>query len=140
MKVQFAFPLLASALMGCANVSSALPGLTSATGEVWYSKDVTILGMALSSDVFYCSPEVPGKCTKARWQEREVMAPAGASEATGAAPATPPDPTACDKAREYAERAAKMSDDAPRAALQRLAERKAKECQALQRSAPAPAH
>lgn len=136
MKTILAFLLLSSALTGCVSVSSAMPGLTSTTGEAWYSKDVTFFGLSLSSDIFYCSQETPGRCIKASFQEGMAPAP-DAPAAT--APTTAPDPRACDQAREYAQRAASASDGAPRAALQRIADRKAAECRALQPSAPAPA-
>ena len=65
MKTVFGFVLLAGALSGCANVSSAMPGMTPATGEAWYSKDTAIGVFPLSSDIYYCSKETPEKCTKA---------------------------------------------------------------------------
>ena len=65
MKTVFGFVLLAGALSGCANVSSAMPGMTPATGEAWYSKDTTIGAFPLSSDIYSCSKETPGKCAKA---------------------------------------------------------------------------
>jgi hypothetical protein len=138
MRAILAFLLLSSsALTGCVSVSSAMPGLTSSTGEAWYSKDTIFLGLPLGSDIFYCSQETPGRCVRASFQEG--MAPAPATS-TATAPATAvPDPSACDQAREYAQRAAGASDDTARAALQRIADRKAAACRALQQSAPASA-
>ena len=65
MKTVFGFVLLAGALSGCANVSSAMPGMTPATGEAWYSKDTTFGALPLSSNIYYCSKETPEKCAKA---------------------------------------------------------------------------
>ena len=66
MKTVFGFVMLAGALSGCANVSSAMPGMTPATGEAWYSKDTTIGALPIGSDIYYCSKETPEKCVKAQ--------------------------------------------------------------------------
>ena len=65
MKTVIGFVLLAGALTGCGTVTSAMPGMSPATGEAWYSKDVGIGYLPLSSDIYYCSKEAPTKCTKA---------------------------------------------------------------------------
>ena len=66
MKTFFGFALLAGALAGCGNVSSAMPGMTPATGEAWYSKDISIGALPIGSDIYYCPKETPEKCTKAQ--------------------------------------------------------------------------
>lgn len=157
MKSVFGFALLAGALSGCTNVSSAMPGMSPATGEAWYSKDTTFFGLPLGSEIYYCSKETPTRCTKAVWynlgEARPSSAPpaaatpgAPAASATSATPATPAaagpaapgDPAACQKAQEYKKRAAAMDEGPARTQIQRLAERKAAECAAQQSPAPAP--
>jgi len=149
------FVLIAGALMGtgCANVSSAMPGMSPATGEAWYSKDTTFFGLPLDSDIYYCSKETPGKCTKALWRDRgdaewssgppaaastDPGAPAGSPGAPAGSPAGPADSEACQKAQEYAKRVASMSEGTPRDLIKRLADRKAAECEAQKNKAPAP--
>jgi hypothetical protein len=61
-----------AALSGCANVTSGMPGMTPATGEAWYSKDVGIGMLTFSSSIYYCSSGTPEKCVKAEMQEGEV--------------------------------------------------------------------
>jgi hypothetical protein len=44
-----------------------MPGMSTATGEAWYSKDTTMFGLTLESNIYYCSKETPGICRKAVW-------------------------------------------------------------------------
>ena len=59
-----------AAFSGCANVTSAQPGMTPATGEAWYSKDVGIGGLTFSSSIYYCKKD-SDKCQKAEYEEGE---------------------------------------------------------------------
>ncbi len=61
-----------AALSGCANVTSGMPGMTPATGEAWYSKDVGIGMLIFSSSIYYCSNSTPEKCVKAEIKEGEA--------------------------------------------------------------------
>ncbi len=66
MKKLLAFILLALPAAGCANVTSGQPGMTPATGEAWYTKEVGIPGLvSFSSSIYYCPKDTPEKCTKA---------------------------------------------------------------------------
>ncbi len=44
---------LAGVAPGCAFVTSANPGLTTATGDTWYTKDKMFI-IHLGTDVYYC--------------------------------------------------------------------------------------
>lgn len=60
------------ALSGCANVTTAQPGMTPATGEAWYTKDVGIGMLIFSSSVYHCPSATPEKCVKAEFVEGEA--------------------------------------------------------------------
>lgn len=51
--------------VGCSYVSSAQPGLKSATGEAWYVSNSYFLFIPVSSNVYYCPADRPRQCTKA---------------------------------------------------------------------------
>lgn len=76
MKKLFGIVLLAgtaiSALSGCSNVTSGMPGMTPATGEAWYSKDSGIGMLIFSSKIYYCSSATPDKCVQAEMVEGEA--------------------------------------------------------------------
>jgi hypothetical protein len=61
-----------AALSGCANVTSGMPGMTPATGEAWYSKDVGIGMLIFSSSIYHCPNATPEKCVKAEFVEGEA--------------------------------------------------------------------
>ena len=61
-----------AALSGCANVTSGMPGMTPATGEAWYSKDVGIGMLIFSSSIYYCPSASPEKCVKAESKEGDA--------------------------------------------------------------------
>ena len=65
----FCISLLGAVLAttGCSFVSSAQPGLTTATGEAWYTKDKYFLFIPLGSDIYYC-PANTGQCFEASIQ------------------------------------------------------------------------
>lgn len=58
-------------LAGCASVTSGMPGMTPATGEAWYSKDVGIGMLIFSSSIYYCKKD-SDKCQKAEFVEGEA--------------------------------------------------------------------
>lgn len=60
-----AFAGLSSLAGGCAFVSSSTPGLTTATGESWYTKDKWFLFFPLGTDIYYC-PGGDQKCYRAQ--------------------------------------------------------------------------
>lgn len=59
--------LLALVGSSCSVVSSANPGLSTATGEAWYTKDKFFLIFHLGSEVYYC-PTSAKKCFLAKME------------------------------------------------------------------------
>ena len=57
--------LVAVAASGCSFVSSATPGMQNATGEAWYVRTHTFLGMPTGTTVYYCPPQ-GNVCTEAQ--------------------------------------------------------------------------
>jgi hypothetical protein len=49
--------IAALSVTGCSFVSSAAPGLQNATGEAWYVRTHTFLGIPVGSSVYYCPPQ-----------------------------------------------------------------------------------
>ncbi|MBN1612563.1 MAG: hypothetical protein JW940_38390 [Polyangiaceae bacterium] len=62
-----ALAIVAGAASGCAYVSSANPGMSTATGEAWYTKDTYFI-FYLGTDVYYC-PKGGGVCYMAEVAE-----------------------------------------------------------------------
>jgi hypothetical protein len=140
MKTVLGIVVLAGALSGCTAVSSAMPGMSTATGEAWYSKDTTMFGLTLESNIYYCSKETPGICRKAVWYGHGEAGPqVGDPPAAPGAPPAPVDANACEDARKYAQRVTAMPEGAPREQIERLAKRKQAECDAQQAKGGAPA-
>ena len=61
------FLLVGFGAEGCAFVTSANSGMSSATGEAWYTKDKFFLVFPLGTDVYYC-PSAGSACYKAKIQ------------------------------------------------------------------------
>lgn len=141
MRTVLGFVLLAGVLSGCTGVSSAMPSMSTATGEAWYSKDTTFLGLVLDSDVYYCSKETPGTCRRAVWHGRgDAGAYVGAPPAAWKAPpAAVNSSKVCEEAREYTRRVAAMPEGVPREQIERIAKRKQAECDAQQAKGASPA-
>ncbi len=63
--------MAACLLLGaCASVNSGLPTTAGVNGDIWYTKEHTLLKLLTTgADVFYCPKDTPGKCEKATWAD-----------------------------------------------------------------------
>jgi hypothetical protein len=72
---------LALAFGGCTYVASSRAPSTSATGEIWYTKDVKFIALVFTTKVFYCpapTAKGPATCKQAIiHEEGEAPPPSG---------------------------------------------------------------
>jgi hypothetical protein len=65
MSPRLAVLALAVSLGACSHVTSGMTGSSTSTGEGWYVRNTSFLGIPLYNVVYYCPKETPTRCTSA---------------------------------------------------------------------------